>query len=177
MHRWIVATLYVTLKFDGKPWKSIGHLFYTTTSFVHHFKAISEFKLELQSGNAEFRSKSAIVWQGDLKIWWMTLKNNRAPLLYYFKHCASFQSHHWIQTGVTVWKLSIWVKICGFLSRVTLKFDRWPWKTRSTPTVQTSTAPGLRSVKQPIQVWNSLSICYLCRYPENSINIHPSVTA
>ena len=50
----------VTLKFDGGPWKTIGHLFYATLSFVHHFKAIGEFKLELQSGNAQFRSKSGI---------------------------------------------------------------------------------------------------------------------
>ena len=27
-----------------------------------------------------------------LEIWWMTLKNNRTPLLCYFKLCASFQS-------------------------------------------------------------------------------------
>ena len=54
---------------------------------------------------------------------------DQAPLLYYIKHCASFQSHRWIQTGVTVWKRSIRVKICYFLSRVTLKFDGWPWKT------------------------------------------------
>ena len=66
----------VTLKFDGWPWKTIGHLFYATSSFVHHFIAISEFKLKLESGNAQFGSKSTI-----------------------------------------------------FLSRVTLKFDRWPWKT------------------------------------------------
>ena len=69
----------VTLKFDGWPRKIIGHLFYTTSNFVHHFKSISEFKLELQSGNTQFRSKSAI-----------------------------------------------------FLSRVTLKFDIWPWKTKGT---------------------------------------------
>ena len=50
----------VTLKFDGWPRKTILHLFYATLSFVHHFKAIGEFKLELQSGNAQFRSKSAI---------------------------------------------------------------------------------------------------------------------
>ena len=55
----------------------------------------------------------------DLEIWWMTLENNRAPLPYYIKLCASFQSHGWIQTGVTVWKHSIWVKISNFLSRVT----------------------------------------------------------
>ena len=66
----------VTLKFDGWPWKTIGHLFSATSSFVHQFVAISPFKLELQSGNAQFGSKSAI-----------------------------------------------------FLSRVTLKFDGWPWKT------------------------------------------------
>ena len=42
----------VTLKFDGWPRKSIGHLFYSTLSFLHHFVAIGEFKLELQSGNA-----------------------------------------------------------------------------------------------------------------------------
>ena len=59
----------------------------------------------------------------------MTSKNNKAPLLYYIKHCSSFQSHRWIQTGVTVWKHSIRIKISDFLSRVTLKFDRWPQKT------------------------------------------------
>ena len=40
--------------------KTIGHLFYTTLSFVHHFKAIGEFKLELQSGNVQFGSKSSM---------------------------------------------------------------------------------------------------------------------
>ena len=29
----------VTLKFDGWPWKTIGHLFDATSSFVHQFKA------------------------------------------------------------------------------------------------------------------------------------------
>ena len=43
----------------------------------------------------------------DLKIWWMTSKNNKAPLIYYIKLCASFQIHWWIQTGVSVWKRSI----------------------------------------------------------------------
>ena len=38
----------VTLKFDGWPWKIIGHLFQATSSFVHHFIAIYEFNLELQ---------------------------------------------------------------------------------------------------------------------------------
>ena len=65
----------------------------------------------------------------DLAIWCMTLKNNRAPLLFYFKLCASFRSHWCIQTWVTVRKCPIWVKFDDFLSRVTLKFDGCPWKT------------------------------------------------
>ena len=65
----------------------------------------------------------------DREIWWMTLKNNRALLLYYVKLCASFQIHWWIQTGFTVQKHSIRVQIGDMLSRVTLKSDGWPWKT------------------------------------------------
>ena len=65
----------------------------------------------------------------DVEIWWMSPKNNRAPLLYYIKLCASFQIHQWIQTGITVRKRPIWVKIDDFFSRVTLQLDGWPWKT------------------------------------------------
>ena len=50
----------------------------------------------------------------DLEIWWMTPKNNRAPFLCYFKLFASFRSHWWIKTGVTVWKRLIWVKTDDF---------------------------------------------------------------
>ena len=57
------------------------------------------------------------------------LENNRAPLLYCVKLCASFQSHQWIQTGVAVRKRSIRVKIDNFFHRVTWKFEVWPWKT------------------------------------------------
>ena len=64
----------------------------------------------------------------DLEIWRRTLKNNRAPLLYYFKLCATFRSREWIQTGVTVRKRPIWVKINDIVSPVTLKFDKWHWK-------------------------------------------------
>ena len=49
----------VNLIFDGWPWKIIGHIFYTTLSFVQHVKAIGIFKLELQFGNAQFGSKFA----------------------------------------------------------------------------------------------------------------------
>ena len=45
-------------------WKTIWHLFYVASSFVHHFIAIGGFKLKLQSGNAQSGSKSAFcpVW-------------------------------------------------------------------------------------------------------------------
>ena len=55
----------VTLKFDQWPWKTIGHLVYATSSFVHRFVAIGDDKLKLHSGNAQFWSKSMIflaVW-------------------------------------------------------------------------------------------------------------------
>ena len=104
----------VTLKFDGWPWKTIGHLFNATSSFVHHFVAISDSKLEIQSGNAQFGSKSTILEPCDLAIWQMTLQNNRAPLQCYFKLCTSFYSHWCIQTWVRVRKRPIWVKFDDF---------------------------------------------------------------
>ena len=76
----------VTLKFDGWPCKTIGHLLYTTSSFVHHFIPIGDFKFQLQSGNAQFGSK----------------------------FCTAFRSHWWIQAGVTVRKRPIWVKYNDF---------------------------------------------------------------
>ena len=104
----------VTLQLDGWPWKTIGHLFNAISSFVHHIVAIGVFKLELESGNGQFGSKSTILEPCDLAISRMTLKNNRAPLQCYFKLCASFLSHWWIQTWVTVRKRPIWVKFDDF---------------------------------------------------------------
>ena len=112
----------VTLKFDGWPWKTIGHLFYATSSFVHHFVAIGEFKLELQPGNAQSGSNSTILELCDLEIRRMTLKNNRTLLLCNIKLCASFHRHMWIQTRVTVRK-----RLSEVMTSVTLTFDLWPW--------------------------------------------------
>ena len=80
IHRWILTRVIVRKHtarvkvddvcvpcdlFDGWPWKTI---LYATTSSVHHSLASSEFKLELQSGNARFRWKSVIfrVWPWNL---------------------------------------------------------------------------------------------------------------
>ena len=63
----------------------------------------------------------------------MTFKNNRAPLLCYFKLCVSFHSHWCIQTGVTVRKTPNLGQIRRFLEpcdleiwRMTLKNNRAP---------------------------------------------------
>ena len=116
----------VTLNFYGWRWKTIGHLFYTLSTYVHHYKAIDEFNLEVQSGNAQFGSKSANLCPVTLKIEgpWKTIGHFCCVKLY-----ASFHSHHWIQTGVTVQKPLIWVKLDELLSHVTLKFDGWPRNT------------------------------------------------
>ena len=84
----------VTLKFDGWPWKSIGHLFYVASSLVHHFIAISELKPKLQSGNAKFRSKSAIFWSH------VILKLDGWPwkTIHLFYATSSFL-HHFIGIG------------------------------------------------------------------------------
>ena len=119
----------MTLKFDGWPWKIIGQVFYITSSFAHHLQPLGEIKLELLCGNAQFGSKLVIFVPCNLEISWMTLKSKKAPLLCCLKLCASYHSHRWIQTKVTVRKRPIRVKISNFLSRVTLKFDGWPWKT------------------------------------------------
>ena len=120
----------VTLKFDGWPWTTTGHLFYATLSFVHHFKAIGEFKLELQSRNAQFGSKSAIFLSrvnSKVDVWpWETIGH----LFYVAKR---FMCHFIV---ISEFKLKLQSgntqfgsKSVIFLSRVTLKFDGWHWKT------------------------------------------------
>ena len=106
----------MTLQFDLWPWKTIGHLFYATSSFVHHFVAIGDFKLELQSGNAQFGSNSTIfraVWPCYLTD---DLEQGKSEG---FESCDR----------LIIRKRPIWVKIGDVLSRLTLKFDGWPWKT------------------------------------------------
>ena len=66
----------------------------------------------------QFGPKSAIFVLCDLEIWRMTLKNNRAPLLRYFKLCASFRSHWWI--GVTAGNAQ-------FGSKSTICWAAWLW--------------------------------------------------
>ena len=55
----------------------------------------------------------------DLDIWQMTLENNRAPHLTYFKLCASLHSHRSIQTAVTLRKRQIQARV--------IFCPMWPW--------------------------------------------------
>ena len=112
----------MTSKFDRWACKTIGHI-YLLSYFKLHFIAIWEFKMELQSGNTKFGSKSAIFFPGYLEILQVTLKNNRTPVLCYFKLCASFHSHTWIQSGVTVRKRPLGFDLCDLaLWALTLTF-------------------------------------------------------
>ena len=101
-----------TLKFDRWPWKTIGHLFNIASSFVHHFIAIREFKLELQSGNVQFGAKSLFFWA----VWPRKFEDDIE------KQSLAYHHHMWIQTGVMVQKRLNWV-----LTSVTLSFDLWLW--------------------------------------------------
>ena len=118
----------MTFKFNGWPHKTIGHLF-----FVTHASCI----ISKPSVNSNWSYSRETLNSGQNQRFFtpcellsMTLKNNRAHLLCYCKLCVSFHSHRSIQTGVTVRKRSIWVKIRNVFCPVWLWYlNRWPWKT------------------------------------------------
>ena len=99
----------VTLTFDLWPWPfawtSLLSLVITPENFMmirwweHGEKGVTDGQTDGQTDGLN-QSYSCLV----------AAKNNRGPLLCYFKLCAAFRSHWWIQTGVTAWKRPIWVK-------------------------------------------------------------------
>ena len=110
----------VNLTFDGWPWKSIGHHCYTTSSFEYNFRAIVEFKLEWLSGKSDWGQNWQFLLPCDLKIWQMTLKNNRVPSLWHFKLCASFCS-------IDEFKLELQTGNAQFESKWYFFYLMWPW--------------------------------------------------
>ena len=106
---------------------------------MHHFVPIGEFKLELQSGNAQLGQIWRFLEPCDLVVWRMTLQNNRAPLLCYFKLCAAFRSHWWIQTGVK----SLETPNLGQIRRFLAPCDLEPWPM----TLKNNRAPLLSNIK------------------------------
>ena len=112
------------------PRKTIQHLFYATLSFLHHFVAIGEFKLELQSGNTKFGSNSTIFFSCvTLKFDWWPWKtighifNPISSFVYHFIPIGEFKLESQSANTRFGSKLTI------FFSRVTLQFDVWPWQT------------------------------------------------
>ena len=106
----------VTLKFDGWPWKTIGHFSFAVSSFVKHFIAIGEFKLELQSGNAPIWVKFDVfdVWP------WKTIGH-----LFY----ATWSSmHHFV--AISEFKLELQSGNAQFGSKSTIFLAVWPCNLR-----------------------------------------------
>ena len=127
----VICFVLCDLEIWRMTWKTIGHLFYATSSFVHPFIAIWEIKMELQSGNAQSGSKLTICFSH------VTLKFDRWPwkIIGHPSLPTSSFEHHIVAIGKfklelqLVRKCPIRVKISKFLSNVTMKFDEWPWKT------------------------------------------------
>ena len=112
---WVLTS--VTLTFDLWPWPfawtSLLTMVITPANFMmirwwkHGEKGVTDRRTDGQTDRQTDglnQSYSCLV----------AAKNNRAPLLCYFKLCASFRSHRWFQTWVTVQKRPIWVKFDDF---------------------------------------------------------------
>ena len=111
----------VTLKFDDdlEKQKDILTMLLQTQCIISQPSVNSNWSYSLETPN------SGQNWQVfvpcDLEIWQMTLKNNRAPLLCYFKLSASLHSHWPIRAEVTVWKRPIWIKFDDFFASCDLE--------------------------------------------------------
>ena len=110
----------MNLKFDRWPSKTIGHLFYATSSFVHHFVAIGEFKLVLQSGNAQSGSNSSlfrVMWPWNLmddlaKQYGTSPKHHQAICI----TSSSYVNSNWSYSPE---KVKLGYELCDL--------DLWPW--------------------------------------------------
>ena len=94
----------------------------------------------------------------DLEIWRRILKSNRAPLLCCLKPCASFCSHLWIKTGVTVRKHPV-------VSKSAIFGPLWPWNFMDDIEKQQGTSP------MPHQAMYITSLPYVnsnCYSPETA---------
>ena len=98
-----------------------GHLFYATSSFVHHFVAISDFKLELQSGNAQFGTKLTIF----LAVWPWNLTYDLEKTIRHLFYATSSFVHHFVATGV--FKLELKSGNAQFGSNLKIFRAVWPW--------------------------------------------------
>ena len=90
----------------------------TCITFIHRIFPLSRHLYRISGNLLNMVMKKDHIWMLDsfsyflgpyiIEIILMNLKNNRAPPLCYVSFCP-FQSHWWIQTGVTGKKCSVWV--------------------------------------------------------------------
>ena len=128
----------VTLKFEGWPSKTIGHLFYVTWSFVHHFVAIGELTLKLQSGNAQFGSKWTIPlavrpWNltDDLEKQWDTSPKHHQALCFISSSCVNSNCSYGPETatlGFDLCDLDLWSLTLTFCMDIPYVIGDNPWK-------------------------------------------------
>ena len=109
------------LQFDGWPWQTIGQLFYSTSSFVHHFIHIGEFKLELQSGNAQFGSNSTTF----LALWSWNCTDDLIKTIGHLFYATSRFVHHIVANGE--FKLELQSGNAQSGSNSTIFRAVWPW--------------------------------------------------
>ena len=112
---WVLTSVTLTFNLWPRPfaWTSLLSMVITSENFMmlgwweHGEKGVMDGQMDRRTDRRTDelnQSYSCLV----------AAKNNRAPLLPYFKLCASFRSHWWIQTGVTIWKRPIGVKFDDF---------------------------------------------------------------
>ena len=121
-------------------WTSLLTMVITPESFMmipwweHDEKGVTDVQTDRQTDRLN-QSNSCLV----------AAKNNRAPLLCYFKPCKSFHSHWTIQARVSFRKRQIRVKISDFFCPV------WPWNLTDDLLKQLGTSSML------LQAWSVIS--------------------
>ena len=103
--------------------KIIRHLFYATLNFVHHFMAVSEFGLELQSGNSTFGSNSAIF----CPVWPCNFTDDLEKTIGHLFYATSRFVHRFI--AIIQFKLELWSGNAKFGYISAIFCPAWPWKT------------------------------------------------
>ena len=141
--RW---ALYIVFKFVKSLIRHLGLAtgnvrcvwWFSWTLFVHHFVAIGEFKLELQSGNAQPRSNSTIfraVWPSNLmddleKQYGTSSKQHQAICII----SSSYVNSNWSYSPETVklvcdlCDLDLWPLTLTFCMDLTLAIGNNSWK-------------------------------------------------
>ena len=117
--------------------KTIGHLSYASSSFMHHFLVISEFKFVLESGKAQIRSILEIFcllwpwnlrWPSTRQIWGIWKLR-----LAYSPETPNLGQNRWcfVPCDLEIWWMTLENNraspLCCFKSNSTIFRAVWPW--------------------------------------------------